>query len=50
VNTRFHQYFDVLLGDLGLSPLRKKNQSRKALMGLLGGDYDGVFAEYERRA
>ncbi len=36
VSTRFHQYFDTLLGDLGLSPYRKIEPARRAGLRLLG--------------
>ena len=48
VNTRFHQHLDVLLGDLGLSPYRKRNPVAELLASYTASDYAGVFDEYER--
>jgi hypothetical protein len=48
VNTRFHQYVDVMLGDLGLSPFRKRNKLAEVLVAYTAADYDGLFDEYER--
>lgn len=48
INTRFHQYLDVLLGDLGLTPYRKSNALSEALVAYSARDYDGVLDEYER--
>lgn len=46
VSTRFHQYFDVLLGDLGLSPYRKSNPIAEILEMYSAGDYEGLVDEY----
>lgn len=48
VSTRFHQYLDVLLGDLGLRPYRKPNPIAEALEAYSAADYDGIFDEYQR--
>jgi hypothetical protein len=48
VNTRFHQYLDVLLQDLGLPKARKSNPIAEALVAYSAADYDGVLAEYDR--
>lgn len=48
VSTRFHQYVDVLLGDLGLSPFRKGNPVAEVLGAYTAADYDGLFEAYER--
>lgn len=48
VSTRFHQYADVMLGDLGLSPFRKGNPVAEVLAAYTAADYDGMFEEYER--
>lgn len=48
INTRFHQYFDVMLGDLGLRPYRKSNPLAELVEGYSAGDYSGLFEEYER--
>lgn len=48
IATRFHQYLDVLLGDLGVSPYRKKNRLAEAFAPYVAEDYRGVFDEYER--
>lgn len=47
VNTRFHQYVDVLLRELGLSPWRKGNPLAELLVAYNAADYDGLFEEYE---
>lgn len=47
VNTRFHQYVDVLLRDLGLSPWRKHNPVAELLGAYTAADYDGLFDEYQ---
>lgn len=48
VSTRFHQYLDVLLGDLGVRPYRKSNPLAELLVAYTAGDYGGVFDEYDR--
>jgi dimethylaniline monooxygenase (N-oxide forming) len=48
VSTRFHQYFDVLLGDLGLSPYRKSNPLFELVVSYSAGDYSGVLEEYAK--
>ena len=47
-NTRFHQHLDVLLGDLGLRPYRKKNPIAELFGPYVAADYAGLFEEYER--
>ena len=47
VSTRFHQYFDVLLADLGLNPFRKSNQLLEWVSAYKADDYRNVFREYE---
>jgi len=47
VNTRFHQYVDVLLRDIGLSPYRKRNPLAEVLMAYTAADYDGLFDELQ---
>jgi dimethylaniline monooxygenase (N-oxide forming) len=37
----------VLLGDLGLSPFRKRNPLAEVLGAYTAADYDGLFDEYE---
>jgi dimethylaniline monooxygenase (N-oxide forming) len=49
VNTRFHQYADVMLRDLGLSPWRKRNLLAEVLVAYTAADYDGLFDEYQAR-
>lgn len=44
--TRFHQYLDVLLGDLGLRARRKSGPLAELLGAYSAADYEGVFAEY----
>jgi cation diffusion facilitator CzcD-associated flavoprotein CzcO len=48
VNTRIHQYLDVLLKDLGLNPYRKKNRLAEIFVAYTAGDYAGLVEEYER--
>lgn len=48
ISTRFHQYADVLLGDLGLNPYRKKNPLAEFVSGYVASDYGGLLDEYER--
>jgi cation diffusion facilitator CzcD-associated flavoprotein CzcO len=48
VSTRFHQYLDVMLGDLGLSPHRKSNPLAELVAPYSAGDYAGVLDEYQR--
>ena len=50
VNTRFHQYLDVLLGDLGLDPYRKRSRLAELVAPYTAADYDGILGEYERLA
>jgi len=47
-NTRFHQYLDVLLGDLGLDPRRKSNPIAELVAPYTAADYAGLVDEYER--
>jgi dimethylaniline monooxygenase (N-oxide forming) len=49
VGTRFHQYVDIMLGDLGLSPYRKGNPLAELVAPYTAADYDGLFDEYEHR-
>jgi dimethylaniline monooxygenase (N-oxide forming) len=48
VSTRYQQYFDVLLGDLGLRPYRKPGLLREIFEGYTAADYAGILDEYER--
>lgn len=48
IATRFHQYFDVMLGDLGVSPYRKSSRLAEAFAPYTAEDYRGVFDEYQR--
>lgn len=49
VSTRFQQYLDILLMDLGLSPYRKLPNPIAELFGRYGAsDYAGLVQEYER--
>lgn len=46
INTRYQQYLDIMLKELGLSPYRKSNPIAE-LFGRYGvSDYKGVLAEY----
>jgi cation diffusion facilitator CzcD-associated flavoprotein CzcO len=50
VNTRFQQYIDILLKDLGISPYRKLPNVFAEIFGRYGSyDYAGIVDEYERR-
>lgn len=50
VNTRFQQYLDILLKDLGVSPYRKlPNVAAEVFAKYRASDYAGVFREYQRR-
>lgn len=49
ISTRFHQYLDVMLADLGLRPGRKSNPVAELFAPYTAADYDGVIAEYERQ-
>ena len=48
INTRYHQYLDVMLADLGLSPYRKRWALAELVAPYTAGDYAGLFEEYER--
>lgn len=47
IATRFHQYLDVLLMDLGLNPYRKKNPLLEIVGPYTAEDYRDVVREYE---
>jgi hypothetical protein len=50
VNTRFQQYFDILLEDLDVSPYRKMPNIIAEIFARYGAaDYSGVFEEYDRK-
>jgi dimethylaniline monooxygenase (N-oxide forming) len=49
VATRHHQYLDILLQDLGLSPYRKRTVLAEALLRYGAADYAGLLAEHQRR-
>jgi hypothetical protein len=47
VNTRFQQYIDILLKDLGISPYRKLPNLFAEIFGRYGSaDYEGILEEY----
>ena len=48
ISTRFHQYADVLLNDLGMNPYRKSNPLAELLSPYVASDYAGLVPEYER--
>lgn len=48
ISTRYHQYIDTLLGDLGLRARRKSNPILEAVSAYTAGDYAGLIEEYER--
>ena len=45
-SNHFHQYFDTLLGDLGVNPRRKKNAIAEIFAAYDAADYAGVAGEY----
>ena len=46
-NTRFQQYNDIILKDLGLNPYRKMpNVFAELFAGYGAGDYEGVVEEF----
>ena len=45
-SNHFHQYFDTLLGDLGVNPWRKKNAIAEIFSPYDAVDYAGVAGEY----
>jgi dimethylaniline monooxygenase (N-oxide forming) len=48
-HSRYHQYLDSLLGDLGITAFRKMPNIFLEMFGKYGADdYRGVFDEYER--
>ncbi|MFO7564226.1 MAG: NAD(P)/FAD-dependent oxidoreductase [Enhygromyxa sp.] len=49
VATRHHQYLDVLLQDLGLSPYRKSNPVAELFLRYGAADYAGLLEEHQRR-
>lgn len=48
ISTRFHQYLDVMLMDLGVSPYRKQSKLAEMTAPYSAADYAGIFEEYER--
>lgn len=49
VSTRFQQYIDIMLKELGVSPYRKlPNVFAEVFSRYEASDYRGVFEEYER--
>jgi hypothetical protein len=49
VSTRFQQYIDILLVELGVSPYRKlPNPLAELFSRYEASDYKGVYEEYER--
>ena len=51
VNTRFQQYLDIMLQELGVSPYRKMPNLLAEIFEQYGAeDYRGVFDEYLSRA
>jgi dimethylaniline monooxygenase (N-oxide forming) len=49
ISTRYHQYLDVMLSDLGLSPYRKSNWFAEVFTRYTASDYAGLIAEFDRR-
>jgi dimethylaniline monooxygenase (N-oxide forming) len=49
VNTRYQQYLDVMLGDLGFSPRRKSNPIAEWFARYGAADYAGLVDELQRR-
>jgi cation diffusion facilitator CzcD-associated flavoprotein CzcO len=51
INTRFQQYIDILLKDLGVSPYRKLPNVFAEIFGRYGSaDYAGVVEEYDHKS
>jgi len=48
ISTRFHQYLDVMLTEVGVSPYRKRGALAELLAPYTAADYAGIFEEYER--
>lgn len=48
IGTHLHNYFDVLLGDLGLNSHRKRAKWRDAMQGYVAADYAGIIDEYKK--
>jgi dimethylaniline monooxygenase (N-oxide forming) len=48
-STRYQQYLDVMLGDLGFSPYRKSNALAEVFARYSAADYAGLLDEFERR-
>jgi dimethylaniline monooxygenase (N-oxide forming) len=48
IATRFHQYLDILLMDLGVDPRRKRHPVLEWVEGYTANDYRDVLDEYER--
>ncbi|KIG18442.1 Cyclohexanone monooxygenase [Enhygromyxa salina] len=46
VNTRFQQYLDILLAELGVSPYRKPHLLAELFSRYEAADYAGIIAEY----
>lgn len=49
VSTRYQQYLDVLLGDLGFSPYRKSNPITELFARYGAADYAGLVEAFQRR-
>lgn len=49
ISTRYHQYLDVMLGDLGLSPYRKSNWLTEVFTRYRADDYAGLIEDFQRR-
>lgn len=49
VNTRYQQYLDLLMRELGLSPYRKSNLAAEIFSRYTSGDYKGVYEDYKVR-
>jgi cation diffusion facilitator CzcD-associated flavoprotein CzcO len=48
-NTRYQQYLDVMLGDLGFSPYRKSNPLSELFARYGAADYAGLVEAFQRR-
>jgi len=49
INTRYQQYLDIILQDLGLSPNRKSNPVSEIFTRYSAADYAGLVEEYEQK-
>jgi hypothetical protein len=46
INTRYHQYLDIMLTELGISPYRKSNLLAELFSRYEAADYAGLHEQY----